>query len=177
MRAGARLRPALALTVLATLAACTDYRTERRPWMQTPDSLLVKPVDYGRLTSRFGWRARHPILGHRAFHRGIDWAAPHGTPVRAAAHGTVVAVKHWGGYGNYVRIDHVGPVQTVYAHLADFAPGLEEGFRISQGEVIGLVGRTGRATGPHLHFEVHVAGQAVDPLAGDLTFADASGLR
>ena len=167
----------MAIGALVALTACTDYQSQRPPWAQTASSLLVKPVDHGRLSSRFGWRARHPILGRRAFHRGIDWAAPQGTPVRAAADGTVVALKHWGGYGNYVRIDHVGPVQTVYAHLLGFAPDLHEGQRVRQGAIIGLVGRTGRATGPHLHFELHVAGQAVDPLADDLTFAQASALR
>ncbi|HEX6141742.1 MAG TPA: M23 family metallopeptidase [Geminicoccaceae bacterium] len=157
--------PLVTMLILLLLAACSDSRREAR-W--TPDDALlidIQPLEGGRLSSRFGWREHHPILKRPAFHAGIDWAAPTGTPVRAAADGTVVAVHPGlGGYGNYVRIDHVGSVQSVYAHLSRFASGIGPGRRVRKGQMIGRVGRTGRATGPHLHFELHVAGQPIDPL-------------
>ncbi|HSA82240.1 MAG TPA: M23 family metallopeptidase [Geminicoccaceae bacterium] len=128
------------------------------------DTLLLKPVDRGRLSSPYGVRS-HPILKRQELHRGIDWAAPRGTPVRAAGHGIVVAAAPWGSYGHYLRIDHGGTVATAYAHLDGFAPGLRPGRLVRQGELIGAVGSTGRATGPHLHYELLIAGRQVDPLA------------
>jgi murein DD-endopeptidase MepM/ murein hydrolase activator NlpD len=98
-------------------------------------------------------------------HLGVDWAAPRGTPVRAAGHGMVVAAGPWGSYGHYLRIDHGGRVATAYAHLDRFAPGLRSGHLVRQGDVIGAVGSTGRATGPHLHYELLIADRQVDPLA------------
>jgi murein DD-endopeptidase MepM/ murein hydrolase activator NlpD len=128
------------------------------------DTLLLKPVEEGRLSSGFGVR-HHPILKRRQGHRGIDWAAPRGTPVRAAGRGVVVAAGRVGAYGQYLRIDHGGTIATAYAHLERYAPGLRRGRAVEQGEVIGLVGSTGRATGPHLHYDVLVAGRQIDPLA------------
>ena len=107
----------------------------------------------------------HPILKRPETHRGIDWAAPRGTAVRAAGHGMVVAAAPWGSYGHYLRIDHGGEVATAYAHLERFAPGLRPGRLVRQGDLIGAVGSTGRATGPHLHYELLIAGRQVDPLA------------
>jgi hypothetical protein len=127
-------------------------------------TLLLKPVDQGRLSSGYGVRY-HPILKRRQMHRGIDWAAPRGTPVRAAGHGVVVAAGRFGAYGEYLRIDHGGAIATAYAHLERYAPGLHTGRAVRQGELIGRVGSTGRATGPHLHYEVLLAGQQIDPLA------------
>jgi murein DD-endopeptidase MepM/ murein hydrolase activator NlpD len=98
-------------------------------------------------------------------HRGIDWAAPRGTPVRAAGNGVVVAIERSGAYGRYVEIDHGRAVSTVYAHLARYAPGLRIGHRLRQGDLLGKAGSTGRATGPHLHYEVLVAGRQIDPFA------------
>ena len=130
-----------------------------------PFTLLTKPVAEGRLTSRFGYR-RNPtgfrFLAKR--HRGIDWAAPAGTPVYAAGDGTVDKLYVSSTYGNYVRIAHANGFQTAYAHLAAFADGLEEGSAVERGQQIGSVGRTGSATGNHLHFELIRAGRQVDPL-------------
>lgn len=123
----------------------------------------IRPLDGGLLSSPFGWRERHPILKRPAFHAGIDWAAPLGTPVRAAANGEVVAVRTgYDGYGNYLKIDHAAGIESAYAHLSTFEVG--PGQRVRRGELIGRVGDSGLATAPHLHFELHVAGQPVDPL-------------
>ena len=167
-RSAARPLPFLALAFAALLlaapllAGCAG--SDDQPW--GPDGTLVmdiKPLDRGRLSSRFGWRERHPILKRPAFHAGIDWAAPSGTPVRAAADGKVVAARsHYGAYGHYLKIDHAAGIESAYAHLSRF--DVRPGDRVRRGEIIGRVGRTGRATGPHLHFEVHVAGQPIDPL-------------
>ena len=108
---------------------------------------------------------QHPILKRPMMHWGIDWAAPRGTPVRAAGHGVVRAAGPFGSYGRYLRIDHGGTVATAYAHLEGFAPGLRPGHPVRQGDLIGYVGSSGRATGPHLHYELLIAGRQVDPLA------------
>jgi murein DD-endopeptidase MepM/ murein hydrolase activator NlpD len=146
------------------LALCAGCTSSPRDAPLLADTLLLKPVDRGRLSSTYGMRY-HPILKRREMHRGIDWAAPRGTPVRAAGHGMVVAAAAWGSYGHYLRIDHGGTVATAYAHLDRFTPGLRPGSLVRQGDLIGAVGRTGRATGPHLHYELLIAGRRVDPLA------------
>ncbi|SFJ83275.1 peptidoglycan DD-metalloendopeptidase family protein [Jannaschia pohangensis] len=128
---------------------------------------LVTPVA-GTRTSGFGPRM-HPILKQLRNHNGVDWAAPTGTPVMAAAAGKIAVRGAGGGYGNVVYIDHPGGLQTRYAHLDRFEPGQEVGSQVAAGDRIGYVGTTGRSTGPHLHFELHVAGRPVDPL----TFASA----
>jgi Peptidase family M23 len=151
--------------LLIASAGCTS-RPEPRPLMT--DTLLLMPVDRGRLSSGHGIRY-HPILKRRQMHRGIDWAAPRGTPVRAAGDGVVVAAGRFGAYGHYVRIDHGGEIGTAYAHLERYALGLRPGLTVRQGEPIGGVGSTGRATGPHLHYEVLVGGRQVDPLAAART--------
>jgi murein DD-endopeptidase MepM/ murein hydrolase activator NlpD len=97
-------------------------------------------------------------------HEGVDLAAPAGTPIYAASAGIVVGAGPNGGYGNWIRIDHSRNLATVYGHLAEFAPGIGDGVQVSQGELIGFVGNTGRSTGPHLHFEILSNGKAVDPL-------------
>ena len=125
-------------------------------------ALLQTPVDATRISSTFGMR-RHPILGYTMMHRGVDFAAPEGTPVRAAGDGTVVVAGNGGSYGNYVRIQHNAKYSTAYAHLTGFARGLTKGVHVRQGEVIAYVGATGRATGPHLHYEVLVGGEQVNP--------------
>ncbi len=135
-----------------------------RPTPVMATTLLLKPVDSGRLTSGYGPRY-NPVLKRRQMHRGIDWAAPRGTPVRAAGNGVVVAIERSGAYGRYLEIDHGGTVSTVYAHLHRFASGLRVGRRLRQGDLIGRIGSTGRATGPHLHYEVLVAGRQIDPFA------------
>jgi len=125
-------------------------------------ALLQTPVDATRISSSFGMR-RHPILGYTRMHRGVDFAAPAGTPVRAAGDGVVQVAGNGGSYGNYIRIQHTPKYSTAYAHLTSFARGVSKGARVRQGEVIAYVGATGRATGPHLHYEVLVGGQQVNP--------------
>jgi murein DD-endopeptidase MepM/ murein hydrolase activator NlpD len=98
-------------------------------------------------------------------HEGIDLAAPTGTPIYAASDGIVVGATPNGGYGNWIRIDHSRKLSTVYGHLSEFAPGIKEGVQVSQGDLIGFVGNTGRSTGPHLHFEILSNGKPVDPLS------------
>jgi murein DD-endopeptidase MepM/ murein hydrolase activator NlpD len=97
-------------------------------------------------------------------HDGVDLVADTGTPIYAAADGVVTGAAPNGGYGNWIRIDHPGKLSTVYGHLSDFALGIEEGVHVSQGELIGFVGNTGRSTGSHLHFEIVSNGKTVNPL-------------
>ena len=125
-------------------------------------SLLRTPVDGARITSGFGMRM-HPLLGYSKMHKGVDFGAPTGTPIYAAGSGTVVEITKNKSYGNYVRIRHNGEYQTAYAHMSKFAKGLKKGDRVKQGDVIGYVGATGRATGPHLHYEILVGGEQVNP--------------
>jgi hypothetical protein len=151
------------------LVLCTGYPNQAASAARVPpplvaDTLRLKPVDLGRLRSGYGLRY-NPILKRQQMHRGIDWAAPRGTPVRAAGDGVVVATQRAGAYGQYVEIDHGRTVATVYAHLERYAPNLRPGRRVHQGDLIGRVGTTGRATGPHLHYEVRVGATQVDPLA------------
>ena len=124
--------------------------------------LLRSPVDGARMSSGFGMR-RHPILGYHKMHQGVDFAAGSGTPVMAAGDGTIVEIRRWGGYGNWVRIRHSGGYESGYAHLSRYASGIRVGQRVRQGEVIAYVGSTGRSTGPHLHHEIWYKGQRVDP--------------
>ena len=125
-------------------------------------SLLRTPVDGARITSGFGMRM-HPLLGYSKMHKGIDFGAPTGTPIYAAGSGTVVEIGKKGSYGNYIRIRHNGEYQTAYGHMSRFAKGLVKGEKVKQGQVIGYVGATGRATGPHLHYEIIIAGEQVNP--------------
>ncbi|MFA5537573.1 MAG: M23 family metallopeptidase [Gemmobacter sp.] len=127
---------------------------------------MVTPVS-GVLTSGFGPRM-HPVLGVARLHRGVDWAAPTGTPVVAAFDGEVAFAGDGQGYGNLVRLSHAGGRETRYAHLDGFAEGLAPGRRVRAGEVIGTVGTTGLSTGPHLHFELYEGGDSVDPFAGTM---------
>ena len=121
---------------------------------------LMWPVQ-GTLSSPFGWRI-HPILGYRKFHTGIDIGVGYGTPIHAADSGTVIYATWMGGYGNVVIIDHGGGISTLYAHQSRLAVG--NGTRVARGQVIGYIGSTGLSTGPHLHFEVRLNGNPVDPL-------------
>jgi murein DD-endopeptidase MepM/ murein hydrolase activator NlpD len=125
--------------------------------------LLRTPVDGARVSSRFGLR-KHPILGYSRMHKGVDFAAPSGTPIYAAGSGRVAAAGRNGGYGNYIRIKHNGEYATAYAHLSRFAKGVKRGARVDQGQVIGYVGTTGRSTGPHLHYEVLRHDDQINPL-------------
>jgi murein DD-endopeptidase MepM/ murein hydrolase activator NlpD len=124
------------------------------------------PVTDARLSSAFGPR-RHPVFGDMRMHTGVDYAAPEGTPVSAAAPGRVAFVGRRGGYGRVVEIAHGSDTMTRYAHLSAAAEGLAVGDRVSAGQRIGRVGQTGTATGPNLHYEVRVGGRPVDPLGDD----------
>ncbi|MEQ8710218.1 MAG: peptidoglycan DD-metalloendopeptidase family protein [Rhodospirillales bacterium] len=127
-------------------------------------ALLKTPVDGARISSRFGKR-RHPILGYTKMHRGVDFAAPSGTPIYAAGDG-VIEVSGWnGGYGKYVRLRHNGEYKTAYAHMKGISKNARKGNRVRQGQIIGWVGTTGRSTGAHLHYEVLRGSQQVNPLS------------
>jgi len=125
-------------------------------------ALLKTPVDGAKITSGFGMRI-HPILGYSAMHKGIDFGAASGTPIFAAGDGMVQKASIFSGYGNYVLIRHNGTFDTAYAHLSRYGRGIHPGVHVHQGQIIGYVGATGRATGPHLHFEVHMRGVQVNP--------------
>lgn len=129
-------------------------------------SLLKTPVDGARMSSGFGNR-RHPIKGYIKKHKGVDFAAPTGTPIFAAGKGKIIEMGRKGGYGNYVRIRHNGTYDTAYAHLHGFKKTLKKGNRVSQGDVIGYVGSTGFSTGPHLHYEVIKNGVQINPLKAE----------
>ncbi len=125
-------------------------------------ALLRTPIDGARITSGFGMRM-HPILGYSTMHKGVDFGAPTGTPIFAAGDGVIAAIGPAAGYGNYIRIKHNATYATAYGHMSRFAAGLHVGSRVRQGEVIAYVGATGRATGPHLHFEVLVNNRQINP--------------
>lgn len=125
-------------------------------------SLMRTPVEGARVSSSFGYRT-HPILGYQKLHRGIDFAAPTGTPVYASGDATVEFAGPRGAAGNFVSLLHDNGWRTTYMHLDSFAPGLKAGDRVRQTQAIGAVGTTGRSTGPHLHYEIHIDGEPVDP--------------
>ena len=128
-------------------------------------SFLRSPVAMGRLTSGFTWRRRHPILGVVRPHLGVDLAAPTGTPIMAAADGKVVFRGRRGGFGKQVVIKHPNGYKTYYGHLSRFARGLHNGLKVRQKDVIGYVGSTGRATGPHLDYRISQNNQYKNPFA------------
>jgi murein DD-endopeptidase MepM/ murein hydrolase activator NlpD len=138
-----------------------------------PDGGPGLPVGM-RMTSGYGPRA-DPLEGDHRFHTGVDFAAPEGAPIRAVAPGTVRSAGPRGGYGNAIEIDHGGGVTTLYGHAS--ALTVTPGQHVGAGDEVGLVGHTGRATGPHLHFEVRQGGQPVDPLAGARRALNAYGNR
>jgi len=140
----------------------TDYFNEKGESVRK--SLLRTPVDGARLSSRYGSR-KHPILGYTLMHRGVDFAAPRGTPVMAAGDGVVEFAGRNGAYGRYLRIRHNSSYKTAYAHLKSFRRGVRNGARVKQGQIVAYVGTTGRSTGPHLHYEVHLGGKQVNPLS------------
>ncbi len=130
-------------------------------------ALMRTPIDGARVSSRFGMR-RHPVLGFNRMHLGMDFAAPTGTPVYAAGDGEIERIGRYGAYGKYIRIRHNSEYKTAYAHLSRYADGLRQGTRVTQGQVIGRVGSTGRSTGPHLHYEVLYRNKQVNPQEIDL---------
>jgi len=140
----------------------TDYYTPDGHSMRK--TFLRSPVDFTRISSRFSVGRRHPILNRIRAHKGVDYAAPRGTPVKAAGDGKIVFRGRKGGYGNAVIIQHGSRYSTLYGHLSGFARGVRTGAHVTQGKIIGYVGMTGLATGPHLHYEFRVNGVHRNPL-------------
>lgn len=156
-----------------------DGKTYRAFWYQGKDgtggyygadgssvkkAFLRSPLEFSRISSGFSNARYHPVLREVRAHRGIDYAAPTGTRVKSTGDGVVELAGVQGGYGKVVMIRHAGNKMTVYGHLSGFAQGIRKGTRVSQGDVIGYVGATGLATGPHLHYEFRVAGIHRNPL-------------
>ncbi len=139
----------------------TDYFNENG--QSARKALMRTPINGARLSSSFGKR-KHPILGYTKMHKGSDFAAPRGTPIYAAGNGTIDKSGRNGAYGNYIRIRHNSQYSTAYAHMKSIKRGMGKGKRVTQGEVIGYVGTTGRSTGPHLHYEILRGGRQVNPL-------------
>lgn len=125
-------------------------------------SLMRTPINGARISSSYG-RRRHPVLGYNKLHKGIDFAAPTGTPFFAAGDGTITIRRRWGSWGNYIRIKHNKDYSTEYAHSSRFRRGYKVGSRVKQGDVIAYVGNTGRSTGPHLHYGVIYKGKRINP--------------
>ncbi len=145
-----------------TSAGNSDYYTPDGKSMRK--AFLRTPVAFTRISSRFNLHRRHPILNRIRAHKGVDYAAPTGTPVRATGDGKVIWRARKGGYGNVIMLQHGRKYQTVYAHLSRFAHSVHVGGHVHQGQIIGYVGMTGLATGPHLHYEFHVNGVYRNPL-------------
>lgn len=163
------------LLYASLLVDCKDFRVYR---FETPAGLvafadaqgkgvasvtLAAPLEKYVLTSAHGWRW-HPVLGGRRFHRGVDLAAPTGTPVHVAGDGEVIEVQWRSGYGRRVVVRHGDNLDTAYNHLSRYASGLKVGDKVAQGEVIAYVGASGRVTGPHLDYEVRIDGKYVNPM-------------
>jgi murein DD-endopeptidase MepM/ murein hydrolase activator NlpD len=139
-----------------------DYYDENG--RSTRKFLIRKPIAAGEITSTFGMRY-HPILHYAKMHTGVDWAAPIGTPIVAAGAGVVLQAELTAGYGRRVMIQHANGYVTTYNHMSGFGRGVVQGVRVTQGQVIGYLGQSGLATGPHLHYEVIINGNFVDPMA------------
>ncbi len=126
-------------------------------------SFLIQPVTKARISSKYGMRT-HPVHKYKRFHKGVDYAAPKGTPVFSAGDGVVHSLNIARGYGRYLIVQHNGTYKTLYAHLHKFKPGIRKGLRIKQGDIIGYIGKSGTATGPHLHYEMRKNNIPINPL-------------
>jgi murein DD-endopeptidase MepM/ murein hydrolase activator NlpD len=135
-------------------------------------AFIRTPVEFARISSRFNPNRRHPVLNKIRAHNGVDYAASTGTPIKATGDGRIVHFGRKGGYGNAIVVQHGQKYKTLYAHMSRFASGLRQGSNVSQGQIIGYVGMTGLATGPHLHYEFQVNGRHVDPLGIELPVSD-----
>ena len=135
-------------------------------------AFLRSPVEFSRISSRFSNRRWHPVLHKWRAHKGVDYAAPRGTPVRASGDGKVIHVGKKGGYGRLIVIRHGGRYTTAYGHLNGYARGIRSGKKVKQGQIIGYVGSSGLATGPHLHYEFRVNGVHRNPLTVKLPEAE-----
>lgn len=153
-----------------TYRAVYFQKDEQQGGYYTPEgnsvvkTFLRSPLEYSRVSSGFTKSRFHPVLNKWRSHKGVDFAAPTGTRVKATADGVVASFGKENGYGNVIKIAHQGRYSTVYGHLSRFAKGLHRGQRVAQGEVIGYVGKTGLASGPHLHYEFKVDGQQRNPM-------------
>jgi murein DD-endopeptidase MepM/ murein hydrolase activator NlpD len=147
-----------------------DYYTPQGQSMQK--AFLRAPVDFRRISSHFTRERWHPVLGKKRPHRGVDYAANTGTPVKAAGDGKVIHRSRKGGYGRTVIIQHANGYSTLYAHLSRYAKSARQGRRVKQGQIIGYVGQSGLATGPHLHYEFRVNGVHRNPLTVKLPDAE-----
>lgn len=125
-------------------------------------TLMKTPIDGARISSTYGMRF-HPVLGYSKMHKGIDFAAPIGTPIYAAGSGVLEYAGRFSSYGNYIRIRHNNDMKTAYAHMSRLARGMRVGSKVAQGDIIGYVGTTGRSTGPHLHYEILVHNRQTNP--------------
>jgi murein DD-endopeptidase MepM/ murein hydrolase activator NlpD len=125
-------------------------------------------VRFSRISSQFSKSRFHPVLKRRRAHNGVDFAAPIGTPVRSVADGVIVSAGYAGGSGNMVKIKHGARWQTAYLHLHRISKGIRKGLKVTRGQVIGSVGKTGLATGPHLHYSLYDRGRYVDPMKTQL---------
>jgi murein DD-endopeptidase MepM/ murein hydrolase activator NlpD len=130
-------------------------------------AFLKSPLEFSRISSGFSMR-KHPISGLWKAHKGVDFAAAIGTPIRASGDGVIDFAGTQRGYGNVVVIKHWSKYSTAYAHMSRFAPNMRKGTKVSQGQVIGYVGMTGWSTGPHLHYEFRVNNEARDPMSIDI---------
>lgn len=136
----------------------------------TPDgrgmqkAFLRTPIEFARISSHFSLSRKHPVLHIIRAHKGTDYAASRGTPIRATGDGKIAFAGRKGGYGNCIVINHSGGYETLYGHMNGFAKGMRSGTRVNQGDVIGYVGSTGLASGPHLHYEFHINGQVRNPV-------------
>ncbi|MFQ5469891.1 MAG: peptidoglycan DD-metalloendopeptidase family protein [Gammaproteobacteria bacterium] len=127
-------------------------------------AFLRSPVDFSRISSKFSLGRKHPVLNTIRAHKGVDYAAPRGTPIKATSDGKIVHRGRKGGFGNTIILQHGSSYSTLYAHLSGYARGIVRGKRVKQGQIIAYVGSTGLATGPHLHYEFRVNGVHRDPL-------------
>jgi murein DD-endopeptidase MepM/ murein hydrolase activator NlpD len=148
----------------------TNYYTAEGNSMRK--AFIRTPVDFARISSMFSMGRKHPILNKIRAHKGVDYAAPRGTPIKATGDGKVLLAGRRGGYGNTVIIQHGDTYRTLYGHMQGFAKGIKTGGSVKQGQVIGYIGTTGLSTGPHLHYEFQVNGVHVDPLGQKLPMAD-----
>jgi murein DD-endopeptidase MepM/ murein hydrolase activator NlpD len=148
----------------------TQYYTPEGDTMRK--AFLRSPIEFARISSPFNLSRKHPILNTIRAHKGVDYAAPRGTPIKAAGDGKVVFAGTKGGYGNTLVIQHGQTYQTLYAHLNKFANGMRRGKSVKQGQTVGYVGTTGLATGPHLHYEFQVNGVVRNPVTVKLPKAE-----
>jgi murein DD-endopeptidase MepM/ murein hydrolase activator NlpD len=135
-----------------------DGRSVRKPFLRSP-------VNFTRISSPFSLARLHPVLNTLRAHRGVDYAAPTGTPILAAGNGRIVFMGTKGGYGKTIILLHGNTYSTLYGHMSRYAGGVEVGTTVHQGDVIGYVGQTGLATGPHLHYEFRIKGVHHDPVS------------